>query len=176
LKAQHDTRSLAYWLSNLSTLSVLLQRSFKITRATTSTPLRRRFSCEGIFHANQTSNTGLSYFSSHSVDGAVGLHKIEARYPALLFKQQLVDMIQKVYGMINDKLKELNPLLELCIQVPPHLRKTNHAICKACLLKELEKSKSLGSKNLFLESIKGLATICYGLMPTGSTHALAEHR
>jgi myosin V len=74
------------------------------------------------------------------VDGAVGLHKIEARYPALLFKQQLVDLIQKVYGMINDKLKELNPLLELCIQVPPHLRKTNHAICKACLLKELEKS------------------------------------
>ncbi|GJN15070.1 hypothetical protein PR202_gb01959 [Eleusine coracana subsp. coracana] len=51
------------------------------------------------------------------MDGAVGLHQIEARYPALLFKQQLVDLTEKVYGMISDKLKkELNPLLELCIQ------------------------------------------------------------
>ncbi|KAK3138149.1 hypothetical protein QOZ80_5AG0365180 [Eleusine coracana subsp. coracana] len=118
-EAQHDTRSLAYWLSNLSTLSVLLQRSFKITRATVSTPLRRRFSCERIFQANQTSNSGLAYFSTQSMDGAVGLHQIEARYPALLFKQQLVDLTEKVYGMISDKLKkELNPLLELCIQDP----------------------------------------------------------
>ncbi|GJM89588.1 hypothetical protein PR202_ga05794 [Eleusine coracana subsp. coracana] len=53
------------------------------------------------------------------MDGAVGLHQIEARYPALLFKQQLVDLTEKVYGMISDKLKkELNPLLELCIQDP----------------------------------------------------------
>lgn len=117
-KAQHDTRGLAYWLSNLSTLSVLLQRSFKITRATVSTPHRRRFSCERIFQASQTSNSGLAYFSAQSTDGASGFHQIEAKYPALLFKQQLVDQIEKVYGIISERMKkELNPLLELCIQV-----------------------------------------------------------
>ncbi|KAL6851666.1 hypothetical protein ACP4OV_020230 [Aristida adscensionis] len=115
-EAQHDTRGLAYWLSNLSTLSVLLQRSFKITKATVSAAHRRRFSCERIFQS-QPSNSGLAYFSAQSVDGASGLPQIEAKYPALLFKQQLVDLIEKVYGMISDKLKkELNPLLELCIQ------------------------------------------------------------
>ncbi|KAJ1263831.1 hypothetical protein BS78_09G217000 [Paspalum vaginatum] len=118
-EAQHDTRGLAYWLSNLSTLSVLLQRSFKVTRTTVSTPHRRRFSCERIFQANQTSGSGLAYFSAQSVDGVSGFHLIEAKYPALLFKQQLVDQIEKVYGVISDKMKkELNPLLELCIQDP----------------------------------------------------------
>ncbi|WVZ99416.1 hypothetical protein U9M48_044721 [Paspalum notatum var. saurae] len=118
-EAQHDTRGLAYWLSNLSTLSVLLQRSFKAARTTVSTPHRRRFSCERIFQANQTSGSGLAYFSAQSVDGASGFHLIEAKYPALLFKQQLVDQIEKVYGVISDKMKkELNPLLELCIQDP----------------------------------------------------------
>ncbi|XP_039837345.1 myosin-11-like isoform X7 [Panicum virgatum] len=117
-EARHDTRGLAYWLSNLSTLSVLLQRSFKVSRTTVSTPHRRRFSCERIFQANQTSNSGLAYFSAQ-IDGAIGFHQIEAKYPALLFKQQLVDQIEKVYGMISDRMKkELNPLLELCIQDP----------------------------------------------------------
>ncbi len=57
------------------------------------------------------------------MDGPSGLQQIDAKYPALLFKQQLVDLIEKVYGMISDKVKkELNPLLELCIQVLPLLR------------------------------------------------------
>ncbi|CAL4902054.1 unnamed protein product [Urochloa decumbens] len=57
--------------------------------------------------------------NAQSVDGAIGFHQIEAKYPALLFKQQLVDQIEKVYGMISDRMKkELNPLLELCIQDP----------------------------------------------------------
>uniref|UniRef100_A0A0E0N1L6 Myosin motor domain-containing protein n=1 Tax=Oryza rufipogon TaxID=4529 RepID=A0A0E0N1L6_ORYRU len=119
LKAQNDTRALAYWLSNLSTLTVLLQRSFKTTRTAISTPQRRRFSSERIFHASQTSNAGLAYLSGQPVVGAAGLPQVEAKYPALLFKQQLVDLIEKVYGMISDSVKkELNPLLELCIQVP----------------------------------------------------------
>lgn len=56
------------------------------------------------------------------MDGDSGFNQIEAKYPALLFKQQLVDQIEKVYGMISDRMKkELNPLLELCIQVPHFL-------------------------------------------------------
>jgi hypothetical protein len=117
MKVQNDVKTLAYWLSNLSALTVLLQRSFKTTRTALSTPQRRRFSSERIFHTSQTSNAGLSYLGQ-SVVGATGLPQVEAKYPALLFKQQLVDLIEKVYGMISDCVKkELNPLLELCIQV-----------------------------------------------------------
>uniref|UniRef100_A0A0D9WJ42 Myosin motor domain-containing protein n=1 Tax=Leersia perrieri TaxID=77586 RepID=A0A0D9WJ42_9ORYZ len=147
IEAQHDTRSLAYWLSNLSTLSVLLQRSFKTTRAAISVPHRRRFSYERIFQGSQTSNSGLAYFSAQAVDGPSGLQQIDAKYPALLFKQQLVDLIEKVYGMISDKVKkELNPLLELCIQ------------------------------DFSLQSSKGLTIICLSLGPTKPTHSLVGHR
>jgi myosin-5 len=137
LKAQNDTRALAYWLSNLSTLTVLLQRSFKTTRTAISTPQRRRFSSERIFHASQTSNAGLAYLSGQPVVGAAGLPQVEAKYPALLFKQQLVDLIEKVYGMISDSVKkELNPLLELCIQDP----RTSHSPAKG-------HANGLGQKN-----------------------------
>ncbi|CAO2171232.1 unnamed protein product [Urochloa humidicola] len=123
-EAKNDMRTLAYWLSNLSTLTVLLQRSFKTTRTAISTPQRRRFSSDRIFHGNQTSNAGLAYLSGQSVVGSAGLPQVEAKYPALLFKQQLVDLIEKVYGMISDSVKkELNPLLELCIQDP----RTSHS-------------------------------------------------
>uniref|UniRef100_K3XDP9 Myosin motor domain-containing protein n=1 Tax=Setaria italica TaxID=4555 RepID=K3XDP9_SETIT len=122
-EAQNDMRTLAYWLSNLSTLTVLLQRSFKTTRTAISTP-RRRFSSERIFHGNQAPNAGLAYLSGQSAVGSAGLLQVEAKYPALLFKQQLVDLIEKVYGMISDSVKkELNPLLELCIQDP----RTSHS-------------------------------------------------
>ncbi|XP_066306852.1 myosin-17-like isoform X4 [Miscanthus floridulus] len=123
-ESQNDMRTLAYWLSNLSTLTVLLQRSFKTTRTAISTPQRRRFSSERIFHGNQTSNAGFAYLSGQSVVGSAGLPQVEAKYPALLFKQQLVDLIEKVYGMISDSVKKvLNPLLELCIQDP----RTSHS-------------------------------------------------
>ncbi|PNT72700.1 hypothetical protein BRADI_2g48076v3 [Brachypodium distachyon] len=124
IEAQTDVRTLAYWLSNLSALTVLLQRSFKTTRTALSTPQRRRFSSERIFHTSQTPNAGLAYLGGQSVVGGTGLAQVEAKYPALLFKQQLVDLIEKVYGMISDSVKkELNPLLELCIQDP----RTSHS-------------------------------------------------
>lgn len=44
--------------------------------------------------------------------------KVEAKYPALLFKQHLTACVEKIYGMIRDSLKkEISPLLNLCIQV-----------------------------------------------------------
>lgn len=43
---------------------------------------------------------------------------MEARYPALLFKQQLTACVEKIFGLIRDNLKkEISPLLGLCIQV-----------------------------------------------------------
>lgn len=46
------------------------------------------------------------------------LRQVEAKYPALLFKQQLTAYVEKIYGMIRDNLKkEISPVLGLCIQV-----------------------------------------------------------
>lgn len=50
--------------------------------------------------------------------GVDTLRQVEAKYPALLFKQQLTAYVEKIYGMIRDNLKkEISPLLGLCIQV-----------------------------------------------------------
>nr|AAM44879.1 Putative myosin heavy chain [Oryza sativa Japonica Group] len=44
---------------------------------------------------------------------------IDAKYPAMLFKQQLTASLEKIFGLIRDNLKkEISPLLSLCIQVP----------------------------------------------------------
>lgn len=46
------------------------------------------------------------------------MRQVEAKYPALLFKQQLTAYVEKIYGIIRDNLKkELGSLLALCIQV-----------------------------------------------------------
>lgn len=46
------------------------------------------------------------------------LRQVEAKYPTLLFKQQLTAFLEKIYGMIRDKMKkEIAPLLASCIQV-----------------------------------------------------------
>lgn len=57
--------------------------------------------------------------SPFKVNGADdGVPHIEARYPAILFKQHLTACVEKIYGLIRDNLKkELAPLLGLCIQV-----------------------------------------------------------
>jgi len=50
--------------------------------------------------------------------GPESLRQVEAKYPALLFKQQLTAYVEKIYGLIRDNLKkEISPLLGLCIQV-----------------------------------------------------------
>ncbi|KVI08154.1 hypothetical protein Ccrd_013477, partial [Cynara cardunculus var. scolymus] len=43
---------------------------------------------------------------------------VEAKYPALLFKQQLTTFLEKIYGLIRDNLKkEISLLIGSCIQV-----------------------------------------------------------
>jgi len=47
-----------------------------------------------------------------------GVSHVEARYPAILFKQQLTACVEKIFGLLRDNLKkELSPLLASCIQV-----------------------------------------------------------
>jgi hypothetical protein len=43
---------------------------------------------------------------------------VEARYPAIMFKQQLTASLEKIFGHLRESLnKEISPLLSLCIQV-----------------------------------------------------------
>lgn len=44
---------------------------------------------------------------------------VEAKYPALRFKQHLTAYVEKIYGIIRDNLKkEISPFLTMCIQAP----------------------------------------------------------
>ena len=48
----------------------------------------------------------------------VVVRQVEAKYPALLFKQQLTAYVEKMYGIIRDNVKkDLSSLLLSCIQV-----------------------------------------------------------
>ncbi|KAM3349690.1 hypothetical protein ACQJBY_022532 [Aegilops geniculata] len=59
------------------------------------------------------------FLGSRLIGGLGDLRQVEAKYPALLFKQQLTAFLEKIYGMIRDNLKkEISPLLGLCIQAP----------------------------------------------------------
>lgn len=60
----------------------------------------------------------LSYVSGSSGVRSVSISHVEAKNPALLFKQQLTAYVEKIYGMIRDNLKkELCPSLVSIIQV-----------------------------------------------------------
>ena len=68
-------------------------------------------------HASPQS-AGFSFLNGRVLGGLDDLRQVEAKYPALLFKQQLTAFLEKIYGMIRDNLKkEISPLLGLCIQV-----------------------------------------------------------
>ncbi|KAG6645391.1 hypothetical protein CIPAW_08G119300 [Carya illinoinensis] len=116
---------LAYWLSNASTLLLLLQRTLKASGAAGMTPQRRRSSSATLFGRMTQSFRGapqgvnLSLINGNINGGVETLRQVEAKYPALLFKQQLTAYVEKIYGMIRDNLKkEISPLLGLCIQAP----------------------------------------------------------
>jgi len=62
---------------------------------------------------------GAVSFGNGGIMGGLDMSRqVEAKYPALLFKQQLTAYVEKIYGMVRDNLKkEISPLLGLCIQV-----------------------------------------------------------
>ncbi|KAH0921053.1 hypothetical protein HID58_021071 [Brassica napus] len=123
--SQDNNNTLAYWLSNASTLLLLLQRTLKASGAAGMAPQRRRSSSATLFGRMTQSFRGtpqgvnLAMINGGAGGGADTLRQVEAKYPALLFKQQLTAYVEKIYGMIRDNLKkEISPLLGLCIQAP----------------------------------------------------------
>ncbi|XP_022965536.1 myosin-11-like [Cucurbita maxima] len=125
IETQDNNDVLAYWLSNASTLLLLLQRTLKASGAAGMAPQRRRSSSATLFGRMTQSFRGapqgvsLSLINGGTSGGVDSLRQVEAKYPALLFKQQLTAYVEKIYGMIRDNLKkEISPLLGLCIQAP----------------------------------------------------------
>ncbi|XVE51895.1 hypothetical protein DITRI_Ditri02bG0077600 [Diplodiscus trichospermus] len=116
---------LSYWLSNSSTLLLLLQRTLKASGAASLTPQRRRSTSASLFGRmsqglrGSPQSAGFSFLNGRVLGGLDDLRQVEAKYPALLFKQQLTAFLEKIYGMIRDNLKkEISPVLASCIQAP----------------------------------------------------------
>ncbi|KVI07409.1 Dil domain-containing protein [Cynara cardunculus var. scolymus] len=112
---------LAYWLSNASTLLLLLQRTLKAGgTAAGMGPQRRRTSATLFGRSFRGAPQGVNLsFVDGGLSALDAVSQVEAKYPALLFKQQLTAYVEKIYGMIRDNLKkEISPLLGLCIQAP----------------------------------------------------------
>ncbi|KAM1224096.1 hypothetical protein ACFX2G_044003 [Malus domestica] len=120
LKVGDENITLPYWLSNASALLCLLQRnlrpnSFPATQRSGSSALALRIA--------QGLTSPFKYIGYED-----GMSHLEARYPAILFKQQLTACVEKIFGLMRDSLKkELAPLLGSCIQAPKAARKSSRS-------------------------------------------------
>jgi len=120
LEGRDNNDTLAYWLSNSCTLLVLLQRTLKINGVAVLARQRRRASPLKVPQENQdASHPDRTVSDGQLISGLAEVNQVEAKYPAIAFKQQLTALLEKVYGIIRHNLKkELSPLLSLCIQAP----------------------------------------------------------
>ncbi|XP_021890707.1 myosin-15 [Carica papaya] len=118
LKVGEEDSVLPYWLSNASALLCLLQRNLRSNSFLTSAA-QRSVGSAGL--AGRVVYGLKSPFKFIGFDD--GTSHVEARYPAILFKQQLTACVEKIFGLIRDNLKkELSPLLGLCIHAPKTTR------------------------------------------------------
>lgn len=123
---QDDNNVLAYWLTNIVTLLFMLQKNIKPASSGYSkqrTPSGRSFLGANRFtsflsRVATASPSNLSDASVHGT-GAGGFSQVEAKYPALLFKQQLDAFVQKIFPMLRDNVrKEITNHLSACILAP----------------------------------------------------------
>ncbi|KAF8092561.1 hypothetical protein N665_0411s0021 [Sinapis alba] len=107
-----DNDNLTYWLTNTSTLLFLLQRSLK-THNTTGASANKPPQPTSFFGRM---TQGFRSTSSESLSGDV-VQQVDARVPALLFKQQLTAYVETIFGIFQENVKrELEPVLSSCIQ------------------------------------------------------------
>ncbi|RLM80962.1 myosin-15-like isoform X2 [Panicum miliaceum] len=117
LKGQEADGRLPYWLSNTSALLCLLQRNLR-SNGLFATPSRRSGALGLGGKLVQTLRS-----PSKLVGRSDSLPQVDARYPAILFKQQLTACVEKIFGQLRDNLKkEISPLLNVCIQAPKSTR------------------------------------------------------
>ncbi|OEL30190.1 Myosin-6 [Dichanthelium oligosanthes] len=115
MQKQDNNADLAYWLSNSSSLLIILQKSLKPPGSSGTTPMKRP--------QTQPSFLGRMVFRASNITVDMDLvRQVEAKYPALLFKQQLTAFVEGLYGMIRDNVKkEISSVLSLVIQVTPSI-------------------------------------------------------
>ncbi|CAM0881488.1 unnamed protein product [Alopecurus aequalis] len=120
IEARDSNETLSYWLSNSCTLLLLLQRTLKNSGSAALARQRRRTASLNSPKENPApGHPARSVPDGRLVGGLTDIYQVEAKYPALAFKQQLTALLEKVYGVIRHNLKkELSPLLGLCIQAP----------------------------------------------------------
>ncbi|XP_027367065.1 myosin-6-like [Abrus precatorius] len=119
IENQDDNDLMAYWLSNTSALLFLLQQSLKSGGATDATPVKKPPNPTSLFGRMTMGFRSSPSSTSLPTPALEIVRKVEAKYPALLFKQQLTAYVEKIYGILRDNLKkELASLLSLCIQAP----------------------------------------------------------
>ncbi|KAB1219847.1 Myosin-15 [Morella rubra] len=119
LKVGNENITLPYWLSNASALLCLLQRNLRSSGFLTTTAQRSAGSSGLISRVGHGLKSPFKYIGGFED----GISHLEARYPAILFKQQLTACVEKIFGLIRDNLKkELSPLLSSCIQAPKAAR------------------------------------------------------
>ncbi|XP_057445257.1 myosin-6-like isoform X2 [Lotus japonicus] len=115
IEDQDNHDSMAYWLSNTSALFFHLHQCLKVPTSTsgkppTPNPNPTTFMAKITRSFRSSSNS----LSSNAMDVE---NLVEAKYPALLFKQQLAAYVETIYGIIRENLKkDLSPLLSSCIQ------------------------------------------------------------
>lgn len=117
-RAPEDYGLLTYWLSNTFTLLNLLHRTLKSSSSNSKTNRRK----SSTFLLDRMASRFRSSTPVASSPGVKGVEQINAKYPAFLFKQQLAAFVEKVYGMLRDRMKkDMAPALAACIQAPkPH--------------------------------------------------------
>jgi myosin-5 len=130
---QEDNAALAYWLSNSVTLLYLMQKHVKPVSGGGGGYARLRQSGQQARSLLGSAGKSLSnYFGGRpaapgspgdeaSIHGgaAGGLRQVEAKYPALLFKQQLDAFMQRIFPRVRDNVKaQITPHMALCIHAP----------------------------------------------------------
>ncbi|XP_056169834.1 myosin-6-like isoform X5 [Syzygium oleosum] len=119
IENQDNNEHMAYWLSNSSTLLILLQRSLKATGGAGGTPTKKASPATSLFGRMTQGFRSSASSANLPVGGHDVVRHVEAKYPALLFRQQLTAYVEKIYGIIRDNLKkELSSFLSSCIQAP----------------------------------------------------------
>lgn len=74
--------------------------------------------CWTLTYFSMSCNVSQGFRSSSANLSVDVVRQVEAKYPALLFKQQLSAYVETFYGIIRDNLKkDLSPHLTSCIQV-----------------------------------------------------------
>ncbi|KAJ1375698.1 P-loop containing nucleoside triphosphate hydrolase, partial [Sesbania bispinosa] len=117
IENQDDNDLMAYWLSNTSALLLLLEESLKSGTLTNATPSRKPPNPTSLFGRMTMGFLSSPSSAKLAAPPSEVVRKVEAKYPALLFKQQLTAYLEKIYGIIRDNLKkELTSVLALCIQ------------------------------------------------------------